>query len=62
MKRRIFPGSRGQAAGRREPRRPAACPWDPGIRNYKQKTAASFPLGIELESSQITPPSPKLEV
>jgi len=47
MKMRISPGSRGQAAGSREQRRPAACPRDPGIRSYKQKTAASFPLGID---------------
>jgi len=48
MKRRISPGSRGQAAGRRCSLRPAACPRDPGIRSYKQKTAASFLLGISI--------------
>jgi len=34
MKRRVSLGSRGQAAGRREQRRPAACPRDPEIQSY----------------------------
>ena len=32
--------------GRHSPLRPAACPRDPGIRSYKQKTAALLVMSI----------------